>query len=38
MSKGGAEREGETESKAGSKLSAQNLIAWLELRNREFMT
>ena len=40
MSRGGAEREGDTESKAGSRLPAVSTDpdARLELTNREIMT
>ena len=40
VSKGGAEREGDTESKAGSRLQAISTEpdAGLELMNREIMT
>ena len=38
MSGGGAEREGDTESEAGSQLSAQSPIVGLELMNRDIVT
>ena len=39
-SRGGAEREGDTESEAGSRLCAVSTEpdAWLELMNREIVT
>ena len=38
VSEGGAEREGDTESEAGSRLSAQSPEAALRLMNLEIMT
>ena len=40
MNRGGAEREGDTESEAGSRLQAVSIEpdAGLELTDREFMT
>ena len=40
MNRGGAEREGDTESKAGSRLRAVSTEpnAWLEPTNREIVT